>query len=317
MAVFNHIIVPLDGSRLAECVLPHLLALSDEDTRVSLLRVLEMEPEQPVDPLDWRFNHSEAEAYLERIADLLRDATLANIDYAVLEGPAADQVIAYGQKTDGDLILMSSHGKSGINRWNVSDAVRKIVQRAQRSTMIVRAYNFDSITLAPVQYKTILVALDGSFRAETTLPQAVALAQKHGARMILAHVIIRPELIQRVPHTPEDQELLDRLLTRTTEISEKYMQQMRSRIPGEFDCDIRVSTDVTSTLQKIADEHEADLIFLSAHGHSADPARFYGNVAGGLIEYGTTPLVTIQDFSPEDLQPTRAEEAAREQKGHA
>jgi nucleotide-binding universal stress UspA family protein len=154
-------------------------------------------------------------------------------------------------------------------------------------------------------------------RAEISLATASALAQRHEAQLVLTHIITRPELIQRMPPTSEDQELMDRLTARAHEIGERYFEQLRSQVPVSFESHIRVSTDVTHTLQLITAEQQADLIIMSAHGHSADPMRSYGNVTGALIEYGTTSLLTIQDLSPDEIAPHRAEVASRENKGHS
>jgi nucleotide-binding universal stress UspA family protein len=77
--MFNKILVPLDGSVLAECVLPHAGALArSSGAEVILLRVLEQNipPDQarPVDPLSWRFRQVEAKAYLEGVDQRLREA---------------------------------------------------------------------------------------------------------------------------------------------------------------------------------------------------------------------------------------------------
>jgi nucleotide-binding universal stress UspA family protein len=321
MAVFKHIMVPLDGSQLAECVLPHLIALSDEETRVTLTRVIDIESdsgaEQPVSPLDWQILRAEVEAYLEHTATTLREANLTQVEYIILEGQPAESVIEYAHKNDVNLILLSSHGKSGVSRWNVSSVVRKIVDRSLLSTMVVRAYNFTPIDLVGVQYERIMVPLDGSMRSEITLSTAASLAQRYGAQLILTHIITRPELIQRMPPTAEDQELSERVIERAQENANRYFEQLRTQVAAPFESQIHVSTDVTNTLQRITAKQEIDLIILSAHGHSADPMRSYGNVTGALIEYGTTALITIQDLSPDEIAPNRAEEAARQYKGHS
>jgi nucleotide-binding universal stress UspA family protein len=321
MAVFKHIMVPLDGSQLAECVLPHLIALTDEETRVTLTRVIDIESdsgtEQPVSPLDWQILRAEVEAYLENTANTLREGNIPQVEYIILEGQPAESVIEYAHRNEVNLILLSSHGKSGVSRWNVSSVVRKIVDRSLLSTMVVRAYNFTPIDLVGVQYERIMVPLDGSMRSEITLSTAASLAQRYGAQLILTHIITRPELIQRMPPTAEDQELSERVIERAQENANRYFEQLRTQVAAPFESQIHVSTDVTNTLQRITAKQEIDLIILSAHGHSADPMRSYGNVTGALIEYGTTALITIQDLSPDEIAPNRAEEAARQYKGHS
>ena len=80
------------------------------------------------------------------------------------------------------LIILSSHGQSGLSEWNVSSVVQKIVLRARTSIMIVRAYQRIPPETAGLRYRRILVPLDGSQRAECVLPVAVTLARSHEAK---------------------------------------------------------------------------------------------------------------------------------------
>jgi nucleotide-binding universal stress UspA family protein len=320
--MFQHIFVPLDGSQLAECVLPHLGAVAEPNsTQVTVVRVLETRAEgsdQPVDLLDWQFQKSETQTYLDRVTARIRETGVRNVEALILEGSAADQIIESARQKNADLILLSSHGKSGFSRWNVSGVVRKIVQNANLSIMLVRAYNCSPADNAEpeLKYRKIMVPLDGSLRSEVALPIATELAQFHQARLVLAHIIHRPNIIQRVPPTPEDQEMLNQVIERSQQAAQTYMEQFQGRLPVEFDAALKVSNNVTHSLHEMVEEHEIDLMVLSAHGHSADPQRSFGNVSTGLIEYGTKPMITIQDLSLDEVAPTQAEEAARERRGY-
>src|SRR5512146_1909717 len=97
--MFDHILVPLDGSTLAECVLPHVVSFAHiSNAKVTLLHVLEQEPTygemKPVDPLSWAFRKVEAEVYQQGICDRLRKAGLETSS-AIIEGRAADGIINY------------------------------------------------------------------------------------------------------------------------------------------------------------------------------------------------------------------------------
>jgi nucleotide-binding universal stress UspA family protein len=272
--------------------------------------------EQPVDLLDWRIGKAEAQMYLDQVSERLSAAGITNTVTVVLEGQPAQRIIEYAHQKEADLILICSHGKSGVSRWNVSSVVRKIVQNAHTSIMLIRAYNCQPVELNELRYNHILVPIDGSLRAEVALPMAVELAKAHQAELVLIHIIQRPEIIQRVPPTQQDQELLDQVIERSKEAALRYVEQLRSRLPVEFEAVLRVNNNVTNTLHTIVDEYGIDLMVLSAHGHSADATRSFGTISTGLIEYGSIPMIAIQDLSLEEVEPSRAEEAAREQKGH-
>jgi nucleotide-binding universal stress UspA family protein len=320
--MFNHILVPLDGSPLAEITLPHLAALSNPgETRVTLVRVLEVTGEQsagqPVDPFGWRMNRAEAQSYLDQLVTPIAENTgLTTIDTRLLEGDPAQRIIEFARQNAVDLILLSSHGKSGVSRWNVSSVVRKIIQNANLSIMLVRAYDHHPVGEEGLTYKRILVPLDGSLRAEIALPQATVIAQKHNAQLYLAHVLHKPEIVQRVPPNEQDQGLFNQVVERSRAAAETYMDQLTTRLPVPFERELRTSNNVFNTLDQIITDRDIDLVIMSAHGHSADTHRTFGNITSGLIEYGATSLLTIQDLSPEEVGPTRAEEAARERRGH-
>lgn len=132
--MLDHILVPLDGSPLAESVLPHVVAMGRAlAPRISLLHVVQRDvaPDMipTTDPLDWQLRRAEAEAYLEEVAARLQTVGVA-AETTVTEGPSAERIIGYAHDEKVDLILLSSHGRGGLSEWNVSSVVQKIILRA-------------------------------------------------------------------------------------------------------------------------------------------------------------------------------------------
>ena len=181
-AMFDNILVPLDQSVLAECVLPHAVAIARAfQSQVTLLNVLEggnrLDGTYGVDPLEWRIRKLEAESYLRSLADRLKETGLP-VKSRMLEGEAAEQIIDFAHNSGVNLIILSSHGQSGLTGWNVSSVVQKIVMRARTSIMIVRAYQRKAADLADLRYQRLLVPMDGSRRAEWVWPLATTLAAR-------------------------------------------------------------------------------------------------------------------------------------------
>ncbi len=233
--MFDHILVPLDGSRLAETVLPHLVALASAfGSRVTLLRVAEQEPGgqmRSVDPMDWRISRAQAKAYLDEQASRLAEAGL-QVETVLLEGQAADRIIEHAHSDQADLILVSSHGRSGLSRWNISSVVQKIILQARISTMIVRAYQPAIESLTGQRYRRFLVPLDCSRRAEVSLSPTVTLARAHDAQVILAHVVHLPEMTCPEPLSEDDRALLERMTERNRHGAIEYLEQIRERLRG-------------------------------------------------------------------------------------
>ena len=288
--------MPLDGSQLAECVLPHLRTLARASAaQVTFLRVLERQETERgsrIDPVDWHIQKAEAEAYIDSVVERYGDGLAPQ--KAVLEGKAGESVLEYARTNGVDLILLSSHGRSGLTGWNVSSVVQKIILRNSASTMIVRAYQPSAAGGQEVRYRKILVPLDGSQRAECVLPLVAALGRQDESSILVAHVIRRPEMPRRSPLTDPDIELADRVTERNRQEGEKYLEQLKARLTG-IETRLIVSNGVCGPLHTLAAEEQVDLVVVSAHGYSGETRWPYGSTVISFVTYGTSPLLIVQD----------------------
>jgi len=318
--MLDHILVPLDGSRVAECVLPHAAALARAfDAHVTLLRSVAQgratDLGQTIDPLRWRMRKTEAKSYLEDVKRRLREAKL-QAEEVTLEGQAADSVIEFAHEHDVDLILLSSHGQSGLSRWNISSVVQKIILRAYMPVMIVRAYRAIPDDVTNLRYEQVLVPLDGSQRAECVLPLASQLADFYNAQLLLAHAVSKPEVPHHTPLTGEEAELVNRILEHNRLEATRYLEDLEAHLECDVQLRLIESGGTAAALHDLVEQEDVDLVALSAHGYTSSTRWPYGSIALNFIAYGTTPLLVIQDMSSEELEQTQAEMAAEESKGH-
>ena len=238
------------------------------------------------------------------------------VERALLEGQAAERVVQFARSHDVKLIVLSSHGRSGLSGWNVSGVVQKIILRAYVPTMIVRAYRPVTCELTGFRYNRLLVPLDCSQRAECVLPLADSLARFHGSEIILVHVVRRPEMPRRAPPTQVDIELENKITERNRLEAARYLEQLQSRLSMDVQTRLLVSNNPAATLHELVDREDIDLVLLNAHGYSGKTQWPYGSLAVSFIAYGTTPLLIMQDIPPDEAEPTQAEVAVRERKGH-
>jgi len=318
--MLDHILVPLDESRLAECVLPHAVALARAfDARVTLLGVVAQTCAaglgRIIDPLRWHMRKTEAESYLDSVGTRLHEAGL-QAEKVTLEGQAADSIIEFAHGHAVDLILLSSHGQSGLSKWNISSVVQKVILRAYMPVMIVRAYRTASDDLTGLRYEKVLVPLDGSQRAECVLPLASQLACFHDAQLLLAHAVGKPETPRHTPLTEEEAELVDRITEYNRLEATTYLEDLKDRIECDVQLRLPESEDAATALHDLIEQEGVDLVALSAHGYTSTTRWPYGSMALNFIAYGTAPLLVMQDMSPEELGQTQAEMAAKESKGH-
>jgi len=318
--MFKRILLPLDSSKLAECVLPHLVAIARIcEPEVQLLRVSEpfgvTARLRMIDPVDWQIRKAEAESYLSGIAACLQNAGL-RVSTQLYDGKPAEQIIEVAHSWNADLILMSSHGQSGLSPWNVSSVVHQVILRANRSLMIIRAYQPVTADLTGLHYRKIFLPLDGSQRAEMPLTLAESLARAHSSEILAAYVVRQPELPRRTSASQEDLLLVNQLTERNRAEAIKYLEDLKSRIDLTIQTKLDVSPSISRSLHQIADENNVDITIVSAHGYSGDTRWPFGSVGLGFIVYGSTPLLILQDLPTNHIEPTRAEIVARETGGH-
>ncbi len=160
--MYEKIVVPLDGSKLAESILPHIekLAKGLDTGEVILVSVTERlagttgvkprisltYPEEGLShpepmtqiPVTLGKKQRQAESYLNRIAGRLSKKRV-NVRTEVLLGNPADEIIKYAEDNACDLIAIASHGRSGISRWDFGNVAEKVLRASRVPVLIVKA----------------------------------------------------------------------------------------------------------------------------------------------------------------------------------
>lgn len=320
--MFDPVLVPLDGSLLAECVLPHVVAIARAfNAKVILLRVLDKnqasEKAQLFDLLNWQINKTGAKLYLEKISTRLQKSGL-RVETAILEGLVAESITEYALSRGTKLVILSSHGRSGLSQWGISSITHKINISAPASVLIIRAHQ--PATSKPVdwQYTRILVPLDGSRRAENVLPMVAVLARFHKSQIHIVHVVKTPEMARQMPLSREDVELSDRIVARNREEAIHYLDQVRlySPLDGmDIQTHLLTSDNAAAALHELVEKESIDMVALSAHGYSGNNQWPYGSMANNFILYSKAPLLIVQDL-PAKEEPAMVDTVPRERIEH-
>jgi len=318
--MFRQVIIPLDGSALAECSLPHAVAFARAfGAPIVLLRVVVPPVQEGIRraaaPFRWQLRKAEAAAYLGQTAKRLTDLGL-EVSSELDEGDAAERILGFTGEQGDVLLVMSSHGASGLSEWNISSVVQKVVFHAYTPTLIVRAYRSNPVDLVDLRYDRILVPIDGSRRAELALPYAATLAEAHDSTLLLTSVVGQPKTPGRLPLTESERSVLDRLMESTREDAADYLRHLTQHFSGNVETRVLLDEDVAYALHTYAEQTEADLVVLSAHGHTGASRWPFGSVALNFIAFGTTPLLIVQDVAPPDTATTVSVRAAERPKQH-
>lgn len=282
--MLNKIIVPLDGSALAERALPYAVALA----RPSRGRLILVHLTPPLAAMQQLNAERDAATYLDQTAEALQNSgTVVDhyIDRAHYDEQGAGICAAAAERQAG-LIVMSTHGRSGFGRWLYGSVADQILRRADVPVLLIPLTT--ERDWAAGQPARILVPLDGSGLAELMLGPAAELAQALGARLLLTQVVDVPG--QRAARgepavRPECEEALA--------VARRYVGGQAEWLEGkglpvEQYIDIGVPALAIPTIARI---READLIAMATHGHGGLARFALGSVATGTLHRATVPLL--------------------------
>jgi nucleotide-binding universal stress UspA family protein len=149
--MYKNILVPMDGSDLAECVLPHVQTMAEARGVQSVTFVRVTEPlsitpvrgetgwltEEQMKDVDDK-SKVVAESYLDKLVGGLNYGKV-KVQKEVLVGRAAEQLAEYAKKNDFDLIIVATHGRSGVSRWVWGSVADRLIRSAHVPVLMVRS----------------------------------------------------------------------------------------------------------------------------------------------------------------------------------
>jgi nucleotide-binding universal stress UspA family protein len=296
--MLSHLLVPLDGSRLAEAALPAAAALAQRlRARVTLLHVVERDPPREVHGEPHLHTAAEAGAYLDDVA-LRAFAAVGPVACHVHEG-APDQVVASivtqaGELTP-DLIVMCTHGRGGLQRVLFGSIAQQVIQRGRTPVLLVRPTGDGGAP--PFALRRVIVPLDGNPEHAVALPLAAALARAFGAALHLTAVV--PTRATLAGQQAAAGQLMPAATAQLLEVQaeevEAYLVEAAERLRAEGLAVERevVRGDPATVIHETVVRTGADLVVLASHGRVGIEAFLAGSVASAVVKQATTPLLVV------------------------
>lgn len=290
----RRILVCVDRSAHSDACVLHAVSMARAfGSSITLLHVMpphEGHGPRATDPLGWEITRQEATSTLERYARMASESSGIAVDIRLDQGHPAERIAAIARELGIDLIVLGSHGESGVTAWNLGSTALQVLAVAPGSVLIARSN-------APALNR-ILVPLDGSLRTESVLPTVARIAGATDAEVLLAHVVQEPTATA-VFGDAADLELARELATRSEAGARRYLaslQEMLIRDVPAVRTKVVRSPDDRQSLLELAESEQADLVVLSAHGCNCNPARPYGSVTAHLLTHAPIPLLVLQDL---------------------
>jgi nucleotide-binding universal stress UspA family protein len=142
--MYRSILIPLDGSKLAESILAEVEELAVLiNAKLNLICVSKAHVLPGLDPTDEQVRVvKEAQEYLENVKEKL-SAKKIDMDLHTPYGNPADKILEVCKRHDIDLIAMSTHGRSGIGRWLLGSVAEKVVRHSEVPVLLLRSHVMD------------------------------------------------------------------------------------------------------------------------------------------------------------------------------
>ena len=296
--MYSRILVPLDGSDHAAQSIPYARILGKNlGAKVEFFRVFDPQPEffWP-NPSEYLQRHQAALDFREQVmVDLESHSSSLKADgidaVPVFHGPEggapeghehghhygapAEHIVEQAGNTPDTLILMSTHGRSGVGRWAIGSTAEKVLHAANCPLMLVRAHSETSVS-PEAAVKNIVVTTDGSALAESILPHAVGLAKALGSRIQLLRV------------THED---------RTDADERDHLSRMAERLQGEGVGDVAVEVlngDPATAIVEFIDRSPNSLVAMTTHGRSGLGRWTLGSVTDRVVRHAAGPALVLR-----------------------
>lgn len=298
----TRILVPLDGSSLAEQALSCAAALGERlPAELVLFRAVsissdvkdvldraQLEADALGDQLE-----AQASDYVRGMVVSLQETGL-EASHVVQRGPAAEAIVDYAAGMEMDLIVMATHGYTGLKRWTHGSIAERVLQLSDVPVLMVRAREDAAAGVQkPIGCDRILVPLDGSRMAEQVLPPVTPIARALGCTLVLFQV---PVVHVWGWSTGEWYMPIQGIMDSAVTDAETYLAEVARRLEQEG---VAASTaveigSVSECIVDYAAGSQVDLIAMCTHGRTGLARWTLGSVADRVLRGVDVPILLVR-----------------------
>jgi nucleotide-binding universal stress UspA family protein len=303
------ILVPLDGSALAEQVLPYIRLMAP--SLAAQVRLFHAIPEwaiggvfetaalygpgglillpQEIDSHSTELLRKQAEEYLATQAAPLRAAGL-DVTTEVRFGAAAELIIEAAAASSVALVALATHGYSGLKRWALGSVADKVAHVTNTPLFIVRGAE-QATAARPI--KRIMVPLDGSALARQALPLAAELAVQLQAELLPLTVVVPPigEAIERLGPYKAAEAIMPMRAQLFEELDSVVEALQQHHVPIT---PVIAHGFAAETIIAEAARQQVDLLIMATHGRSGLKRWALGSIADKLLHAAPVPLILVR-----------------------
>jgi len=299
--MYSKLLVTLDGSQLSESILPYSRVLARKlHSNVDLLRVIEREVvDVAVNPKK-NYSHSDAESdlrtasnnYLSEIAASFDD--VQKVSCFTFVGDPVEVILDKAHEQDDALLAMSTHGRSGMQRWYLGSVADKVLHACRNPMLLVKGKESPEAVVQEATINRIILPLDGSDLAEQALPHAKALSAALDAQIDIVSVY---SLLTNATYAEGYMPNFEVIVDQIREEIHGYLAAKTSELAKEglkHSDGIVEEGDPAAKIIDLAQETPNSLIAMCSHGRSGIGRWVLGGVADRVIRHSGDPVLVIR-----------------------
>ncbi len=301
--MYSRILVALDRSTVAEQALPYARSFAKALTiPVELLEVIDPDALSVLsNPDEGRYldrllaeTTETGKTYLKEIAGTF-DRT--PVEYSVKIGKPEEVIIERAAADNNALIVMATHGRSGIQRWLLGSVADKILHGSTNHMLLVRARE-EGRTTGAAALMSIVLPLDGSALAEKPMPYVVELAKRMKLRIILCRAYSLPP-ITGTAYEVYPQEVIDQIEAETRDYLAEKVKGLQKNGLENVASTVHFGSGAEEIIA-LARETSGSFIVMCTHGRSGIKRWVLGSVTERVVRHSGDPVLIIRAQGPED-----------------
>jgi len=299
--MYSKILVPLDASPLSEKVLPFARFMANGlKIPVELLRVIDFHvTEASCAPEHGRYLDVVASEmkddglnYLRSIAKSFADGSAVHCSTQI--GDPAEVIVDRAESQSGTLVLMSTHGRSGAQRWLLGSVADKVLHATASPLVLVRAKGSKSDAAGESILTTMLVPLDGPGLSELVLPHVTVLART----LNLEVVVVRAPFVPVSAYAASEYEAsFQEVAKARVDECRKYLEQKVEQLQAggiRKVSYVLLNGDAATEIIDMARTTPDNLVAMSTHGNSGVGRWLLGSVTDRVVRYSGDPVLVIR-----------------------
>lgn len=305
--MYRKMLVLLDGSELAEVVFPFAKELAARlNLDVTMLQVYGDIGRNFV-PVHRAYIERAAENIKSQIEDVQErlgiplEEKQVEVRGELADGHYAEEILKYAENNNIDLILMASHGRSGIRRWRMGSVADKVLRAAKVPVLFIRAGAEDTTPYDEWPTRTIVVPMDGSETAESVLPHVSTLAKQRAIEAVTVNLIrVCDPPIAPSYYSPELSgvplnwgEFMEQEMTRCKQTASDYLGNIAKQLDDQG-----IKAESTILVGKAADEiidfackNPFSIVVMATHGRTGLSRLVFGSVTESVLQAVSNPIL--------------------------